>query len=127
MKKLTKNINYGGHYVDKEDIASVVKVLNSKNLTQGPNINIFEKKICKIVGSKYAVAVTSCTAGLHIACKALGFNKNSTLLTSSISFVSSANIAHFLGGKSQFVDIENDNSISLFRAFGGKTCMRKVL
>ena len=77
MRKLTKDINYGSHHVDKDDIASVVKVLNSKNLTQGPNINIFEKKICKIVGSKYAIAVTSCTAGLHIACKALGFNKNS--------------------------------------------------
>ena len=56
--------------------------------------------------AKYAVAVSSCTAGLHISCKALGFNKNSTLLTSPISFVSSSNVAYFLGGKSKFVDIK---------------------
>jgi perosamine synthetase len=113
MKKLKKNISYGSHYIDQKDIRAVVKVLKSKNITQGPYIEAFEKKICKIVGSKYAVAVSSCTAGLHIACKALDFKKSSTLLTSAISFVSSSNVAYFLGGKSHLVDIKKDNSISL--------------
>ncbi len=112
MKKLKRNINYGSHYIDDNDIKSVVKVLKSKNITQGPNISNFEKKVSKIVGCKYAVAVTSCTAGLHIACKTLGFGKNSTLLTSAISFVSSSNVAFFLGGNSQLVDIKNEKSIS---------------
>ena len=67
------------------------------------------KKISKYLGCKYAVAVSSCTAGMHIACKALGFNEKSTLLTSPISFVSSANVARFLGGKVDFVDINPDS------------------
>ena len=46
---------------------------------------------------------------MHIACKALGFNEKSTLLTSPISFVSSANVARFLGGKVDFVDINPDS------------------
>lgn len=112
MKKLNRNINYGGHYIDQEDIKNVVKVLRSNNVTQGPNIEKFEKKISKIVGCKYAVAVSSCTAGLHIACKAAGFKKDSLLLTSPISFVSSSNVAYFLGGKSKFVDIKGKNTIS---------------
>ena len=67
---------------------------------------MLEKEISNYVGCKFAVAVSSCTAGMHIACKALGFNKDSILLTSAISFVSSANVARFLGGKVDFVDID---------------------
>ena len=96
MKKV---IPYGQHYVDLADIKSVTQAITSKNLTQGKRVLQFEKKLIAYTKSKYAVAVSSCTAGLHIACKALGFEKNSLLLTSVISFVSSSNVAYFLDGK----------------------------
>ena len=54
------------------------------------------------------MAVTSCTAGMHIACKALGFNSKSTMYTSVISFVSSANVGKYLGGNVDFIDIDED-------------------
>ncbi len=108
---MTKIIPYGKHFIDNKDINSVIKVLKSLEIAQGPTIKKFEEKISKFVNANYSVAVTSCTAGLHIACKALDFDKNSLLLTSVISFVSSSNVAYFLGGKAKFVDIDN-NTIS---------------
>ena len=108
---MRKIIPYGQHYVDTIDIKSVTRAITSKSLTQGSRVLQFEKKLIAYTKSKYAVAVSSCTAGLHIACKALGFEKNSLLLTSVISFVSSSNVAYFLGGRAQFVDIDN-NTIS---------------
>ena len=101
-------IPYSTHYIDNYDIKLVNKVLKSRSITQGNTIKEFEKKICKYTGSKYAVAVTSCTAGMHIACKALGFNSKSTMYTSVISFVSSANVGKYLGGNVDFIDIDED-------------------
>ena len=81
------NINYSKQFLDYQDINEVVKSLKNQYLTQGPKINEFEKKIAKYVGSKYAVAVSSCTAGLHIALKAINFKKKDTLLTSRNAFL----------------------------------------
>ena len=106
-------INYSKQFLDLEDIQSVAKSLENQFLTQGPKIEEFEKKIAQYVGAKYAVAVTSCTAGLHIALKAVNFSKNDTLLTSTISFVSTSNVAYFMGGKTLFLDIDQNLGISL--------------
>ena len=76
-------IPYGKHHVDEEDIKSVIKVLKSDNLTQGPLIAAFEKEISKYVGAKYSVAVTSCTAGLHLAAIVSKINKGKVLLNFS--------------------------------------------
>ena len=103
------NTNYSKQFLDKEDIKAVVKCLRSEYLTQGPLIQEFEKKIAKYVNSKYAVAVSSCTAGLHISLKALGFLKGDEIITSVISFVSTANISYFMDGKTKFVDIDNQS------------------
>ncbi len=103
-----KKIPYGKHFIDKKDIDSVKKVLLSNSITQGPTILEFEKKVAKYVQSKYAVAVSSCTAGMHISMIACGFKKNSKLLTSPITFVSTANVALFCGGKVDFADIDKE-------------------
>jgi len=100
-------IPYGKHHIDKKDIKSVIKVLKSNNLTQGPLISAFEKRVSKYVGSKYAVAVTSGTAGLHLASIVSGINKGKTLLTSAITFASTANSALFCGGNTVFADIDS--------------------
>ena len=97
---------YGKHHLFKKDIDSVKKVLESTNLTQGPKIEEFEKKICDYVGSKYAIALSSCSAGLHLACKVAGLNKSKKLLTSPNTFVSSANAALHCNSKVTFADIE---------------------
>lgn len=96
---------YGKHFLFKQDLNSVLRVLKSKNLTQGPKIDEFEEKICKLVGSKYAVAVSSCSAGLHLACKVAGLNSSNKLITSPNTFVSSANAALHCNSNVDFVDI----------------------
>ena len=103
MKKL---IPYGQHYLDKADRKAVDKVLRSNSITQGPLIEKFEKKIAKYVNSKYAVAVSSCTAGMHLSLLACGIDKNKKVLTSPITFVSTANVIKFCNAKVDFIDID---------------------
>lgn len=104
-----ENIPYGKQYIDDEDIEAVIKTLRSDYLTQGPAIDQFEEAFCSYVGAKYAVAVSSCTAGLHICCQALGINSESKVATTSNSFVSTANCASFLGAEIKFIDIDLDS------------------
>ena len=80
-------IPYSRQNVTLEDIKEVNKVLKSNFLTQGPTVSIFERKIAKIVSAKYGVATNSATSALHVACLALGLNKNDYLWTTAISFV----------------------------------------
>lgn len=104
--RLGKVIPYGKHFIDETDIDAVVKTLKSGFLTQGPTIPAFEQKIAEYVGVRYAVAVSSATAGLHLAYKALGLGPGQSVLTSPITFVSTANAAEFCGGQARFADID---------------------
>ena len=60
-------IPYGRHHIEEDDIEAVVDVLRSDNLTGGPVVEDFEKAFADRVGAKYAIAVSSGTAGLHLA------------------------------------------------------------
>ena len=100
-------IPYSKQLIDNKDIKSVVKVLRSDLITQGPIVKEFEKKLAKFCNAKFAVALSSATAGLHIACLALGLKKGDYLWTSPISFVASANCGIYCGAKIDFVDIDN--------------------
>ena len=103
-----KFLPYSRQKIDNNDIKKIVKVLKSDFITQGPNINDFEKNFAKYVGAKYAVACATGTAALHLSCIALGINKKSKILTSAITFVASANCAEFLGANVDFVDIDHN-------------------
>ena len=99
-------IPYGKQDINNDDIESLVKILKSDFLTQGPTIPKFEEKISNFCGSSYSVAVTSATAALHLSCIALGLRENDYLWTSPVSFVASANCAIYCGAKVDFVDID---------------------
>jgi len=99
---------YSRQNIDKNDIKSVVQVLKSDFITQGPNIDKFEKEFAKYVGSKYTVCCATGTAALHLACLALGINSKSNVITTSITFVASANCAEFLGANINFTDIDEE-------------------
>ena len=102
---MRQTIPYSRQNIDDKDISSVLKVLKSDFLTQGPLVEVFEKKIAKTVGVRFATACNSATSALHISCLALGFKKNDILWTVPNSFVASANCAKQIGGKVDFVDI----------------------
>lgn len=99
-------IPYSRQNVTDEDIASVTAVLRSEFLTQGPAIPSFEAAFCARHDVAHAVAVINATAGLHIACLALGVGAGSRVWTSPNSFLASANCARYCGASVDFVDID---------------------
>jgi len=99
-------IPYGKQNINQADIDSVVDVLKSDFLTQGPQVPLFEDKVAKYCGAKYGVAVNSATSALHIACLALDLGRGDYLWTSPNSFVASANCGLYCGAQVDFVDID---------------------
>jgi len=99
-------IPYGKQNINQADIDSVVDVLKSDFLTQGPQVPLFEGKVAKYCGAKHGVAVNSATSALHIACLALDLGRGDYLWTSPNSFVASANCGLYCGAQVDFVDID---------------------
>jgi len=99
-------IPYGKQDISQADIDSVIDVLQSDFLTQGPQVPLFEKTVSNYCGAAFGVAVNSATSALHIACLALGLGKGDWLWTSPNSFVASANCGLYCGAKIDFVDID---------------------
>lgn len=97
---------YGRQSINQDDIDSVVSILKSDFLTQGPIVGQFEEAIVKYCKSKYAVAVNSATSALHLSCLALGVGKGDLVWTTPITFVASANCVLYCGGTIDFVDID---------------------
>ena len=99
-------IPYGRQEITADDISSVIDVLRSDFLTQGPVVPKFELNVASYCGAEYAVAVNSATSALHIACLALDLGPNDWLWTTPITFVASANCALYCGARVDFVDID---------------------
>ncbi|MEQ9397806.1 MAG: UDP-4-amino-4,6-dideoxy-N-acetyl-beta-L-altrosamine transaminase [Longimicrobiales bacterium] len=99
-------IPYGRHFLDEDDVQAVVDLLRRGPLTQGPMVEVFEAAVAEYVGADYAVAVASCTAGLHIAAAAAGMGRGDRLVTSPITFVASSNAGLYNNGKVSFADID---------------------
>ena len=103
---MTSYIPYGRQNINQQDIDAVVAVLHSDWLTQGRAIDRFEQAVADYCGVKYAIAVSSATAALHIACLAIGLGNQDYLWTSPNTFVASANCGLYCGAKVDFVDID---------------------
>jgi len=99
-------INYGKHFIDKNDIKAVVSVLKKKALTQGKVTDLFEKKLKEYFGSKYAVAVSSGTSGLNLIANCLKWKKDDIIFCSPITFAAGSNCIVNQGAKPFFIDID---------------------
>jgi UDP-4-amino-4,6-dideoxy-N-acetyl-beta-L-altrosamine transaminase len=97
-------IPYGRQHILDNDIQSVTDALQSDFLTQGPTIEKFETAYAKRHGAKYACAVTSATAALHLAYQALGLGQGDIFWTCTNTFVATSNAALYLGATVDFVD-----------------------
>jgi UDP-4-amino-4,6-dideoxy-L-N-acetyl-beta-L-altrosamine transaminase len=100
-------INYGSHFIDENDINSVVKVLKSKNLTQGSYVEKFENDLKKYFGFRYCKVLSNGTAALHLAIKSLKIKKNCKVLTSPLTFIASASSILMNDLRPEFVDIND--------------------
>ena len=126
-----KFIPYGNHYLDKKDYRAVLKSLKFPILTRGPEVEAFENNIAKYVGSKYAIAVSSCTAGLHLALMCLSKDNKNKVITSPISFVSTANTILLNNLKPIFTDINNKtlniDPETLYKNFNNKKNIKAII
>jgi len=100
-------IPYGKQEISQADVDSVVRVLKSDFITQGPQVPLFEQKVANYCGANFGVSTNSATSALHIACLSLDLGKGDWLWTSPNSFVASANCALYCGAKVDFVDIDS--------------------
>lgn len=99
-------IPYARQSISQADIDAVVRVLRSDWLTQGPDIERFEKNVATACGAQHAIAVSNGTAALHLACMAFDLGPGDLLWTSPNTFAASANCARYCGAEVDFVDID---------------------
>jgi perosamine synthetase len=92
--------------IGDRELELVSKVLRSDVLAMGPFVKQFEERLASMVGRRHAVAVSSGTAGLHLAVRALDLGPGDEVITTPFSFVASSNALLFEDVRPVFVDIE---------------------
>lgn len=112
MKKRKDFLVFGKPYIGEEEIAEVVDTLRSGWWGTGPKVERFENNFKQYIGSQFAMAVNSATAGLHLSLKALGIGLGDEVITTPMTFCSTANVIIHCGAKPIFADIDiNDWNI----------------
>ena len=99
-------INYAKQSIDSDDINSIINVLNSPYLTQGPLNKTFGSAISSYVSSGFGLTFNSATSALYAACKSLGLGPGDTYWTTPNTFVATANAGLMCGATVDFVDID---------------------
>ncbi|OUR75199.1 UDP-4-amino-4,6-dideoxy-N-acetyl-beta-L-altrosamine transaminase [Colwellia psychrerythraea] len=102
-------IPYALPLTGEEEIQEVVDTIRSGWLTTGPKTKQFEKDFSAFVGAKFALAVNSATAGLHLGLEALGVGPGDKVITTVHTFTATAEVIRYLGADPIFVDIEGDS------------------
>lgn len=92
--------------LDEDDIQAVVDTLRSGWLTTGPKVVEFEREFARAAGTRHAIALSSCTAGMHVALLAAGVGPGDEVITPSLSFVAGANTIRQVGATPVFCDVE---------------------
>jgi perosamine synthetase len=102
----TEEIPLAKPVLGPEEEAAVIEVLRSGQLSLGPRVPAFERAFAEWVGAPHASAVSSGTAGLHLALRAVGVSEGDEVVTSPFSFVASANVVLFERARPVFADID---------------------
>lgn len=99
-------INLSRPDITEKEIAAVVAVLRSPNLSLGPKLGEFEQAFAKYMGMKRGVAVNSGTSGLFLCMQAMGLGAGDEVITTPFTFIATSNSIIMAGAKPVFVDIE---------------------
>jgi dTDP-4-amino-4,6-dideoxygalactose transaminase len=92
--------------IDDREINEVIDTLKSDWITTGPKTHAFEEYFCEYFGCRYAVALNSCTAGLHLSLIACDIKKDDEVITSPFTFAATANVIIHQNARPVFVDID---------------------
>jgi len=123
---MSKFIPFSLPEIDNAEINEVVDTLKSGWLTSGPKTQIFESNFKSFVGGKVeSIAVNSATAGLHLALEALGVGHGDEIITTTLTFTATAEVARYLGADVRLVDVNpvtlNINPDEIRRVISSKT------
>jgi dTDP-4-amino-4,6-dideoxygalactose transaminase len=99
--------------IGKEEIAEVVKVMESRWLTMGDLTRQFETQFSEFIGCKHAFVVSNGTTALHLANVALNIGPGDEVLVPSLTFVATANSILYCGATPVFVDITSENDFNI--------------
>jgi dTDP-4-amino-4,6-dideoxygalactose transaminase len=105
---MTRRIAFYRHDLGKPELDLVAEVLSGEILTTGEYVASFENKFAEFLGRQYALAVSSCTGGLHVSLMALGIGEGDEVITTPMTFIASATAILEAGAKPVFVDVEPD-------------------
>ncbi|HEY1723574.1 MAG TPA: UDP-4-amino-4,6-dideoxy-N-acetyl-beta-L-altrosamine transaminase [Magnetospirillaceae bacterium] len=97
---------YGRQQIDADDIAAVVRVLEGDWLTNGPDVEAFERDFAAVVSATHAVSCANGTAALHMAAYAARLGPDSSAIVPSITFLATANCARYVGAEVVFADVD---------------------
>ena len=107
----TEYLPYALPSIGEEEIAEVADSLRSGWITAGPKVKRFEEDFAEYVGTRHAIAVSSCTAALHIALTALGVGPGDEVIVPTLTFCSTANVVVHLGARPVLVDVGEDFNV----------------
>jgi dTDP-4-amino-4,6-dideoxygalactose transaminase len=96
-----------------EETAAVLDVLASRWLTMGGVTQAFESEFSAYVGAKHALAVTNCTAALHMACMAIGLGSGDEVILPALTFVATANAVRYTGATPVFADVISEYNLNI--------------
>lgn len=91
---------------DETEIDAVAEAIRSGWVTTGPKTKQFEREFAAAVGAKYAVAVNSCTAAMHLALEAMGLQAGDEVITTPYTFAATAEVVRYFDARPVFVDID---------------------
>ncbi len=94
-------------YTDQTDIDKVIQAINSGWLTMGPMTLEFEEKFREAVNAKYAVAVNSCTAAMHLALKAIDLKPKDEVIIPAMTFTATGEVVRYFDAHPVIVDVDN--------------------
>jgi dTDP-4-amino-4,6-dideoxygalactose transaminase len=100
---------FGKPRIEEDEIEEVVKTLRSGWISTGPRVKEFEERFSEYVGIKNCIALNSCTAGLFLALFLAGIKGKDEVITTTLTFASSANVIEHCGAKPVFVDIKESD------------------
>jgi len=92
--------------IGEEELQAIQEPLRSGWLVQGPQVKKFEDRFSEYSGARHSIAATSCTTALHIAVHALGLKPGDEVIVPAFTWISTANVVEYMGGKPVFCDIE---------------------
>lgn len=111
-KQQSERIPFNVPDIGNEEIAEVVETLRSGWITSGPRTARFEREFCEYTGAAYALAVNSCTSGLHLALAALGIGPGDEVITTPLTFCATVNVILQTGATPVLADIGTDLNLN---------------